>query len=333
MNLPKSPENVGLDITNDTVVLYHDPCLDGFSSAWVVNTWFVQQGFEPVGDTNSMVYAHPATQATVTFTPAQYGGDRLSDEDADDNNVLLVDFSYPRAELEALASVARCVVVWDHHDSASKDLVGFEGAVFDQTMCEALLTHRLLFLDEAPRLLDYINDRDLWRWNLSDSREISNALFSYEKSWARWSILSRQLEHPETRDVLVAEGRGIRRHTELKAREMAATASIMTIGGYEILAAQAMHYKSEVCEILYRNNPEAIVAVWELVDGAVIMSLRTAQANDVSVSFVAKDLVAQGIASSGGGHVKAAGMRLEPYRPEAKALRNPWGDAQRALPE
>ena len=86
------------------VVIYHDPCDDGFASAWV---------------------AQKKWGSGLTMVPANYG-QAIPDEDIlSGKNVLIADFSYPKEELEALAAIASEVVVLDHHKTAAAALGAF----------------------------------------------------------------------------------------------------------------------------------------------------------------------------------------------------------------
>src|SRR5690606_37775449 len=129
--------------------------------------------------------------------------------DVSGRDVLLVDFSYERAVLERMASKARSIVILDHHKSAAEDLAVFAVhdpspgairwvdvprllrelearnrppviAVFDMERSGAGITWDFFFGPRArPWLIDYIEDRDLWRKALPHSDEIIMALSSY----------------------------------------------------------------------------------------------------------------------------------------------------------
>lgn len=82
------------------IVIYHDPCLDGFTAAWAAwRRW-------------------PDAQ----FVGANYGQPA---PDVAGKHVLIVDFSYKAAVLEALGELAASIVVLDHHKTARDDLAPF----------------------------------------------------------------------------------------------------------------------------------------------------------------------------------------------------------------
>jgi oligoribonuclease NrnB/cAMP/cGMP phosphodiesterase (DHH superfamily) len=85
-------------MTKTLCIAHGSSCIDGFAASWVV---------------------HRALQNNVEFVYASYNQDP---PDVKDRDVLIVDFSYPRPILEAMARTARSVLVLDHHKSAAEDL-------------------------------------------------------------------------------------------------------------------------------------------------------------------------------------------------------------------
>jgi len=79
-----------------------------------------------------------------------------------------------------MKSKAASILILDHHKTAMEDLQGFEGAVFDMERSGAMITWNHFFPNlEAPRLIDHIQDRDLWQFKIPRTREVQAAIFSY----------------------------------------------------------------------------------------------------------------------------------------------------------
>lgn len=159
-----------------TLVLYHDNCPDGFTAAWAV--------WRKLGD-------------SAEYRAVNYGQPIPSD--ATDRAVIIVDFSYPRAQLDALADVAKRVSIYDHHKTAQSDLIGWTRGhvVFDMERSGAGIAwdeftadKEALWLGARPRLVSYVEDRDLWRWALEDSREVSEYLFAAPRTFQEWDRLN-----------------------------------------------------------------------------------------------------------------------------------------------
>src|SRR5574341_894351 len=78
------------------VVLYHAECLDGFGSAWAIWKRFPSARYVPVK------HGFPP--------PPGLAG----------RHVVIVDFSYERATLQAIAQEAASLLVLDHHITAQQ---------------------------------------------------------------------------------------------------------------------------------------------------------------------------------------------------------------------
>lgn len=164
------------------ICIYHANCADGFTAAWCVR-W--------------------ALGETVEFIPASYGEEPPEVDGAD---VIIVDFSYKRPAMEKLAASAKSVLVLDHHKTAEADLIALPltqdtwrqhlrcgvrlAALFDMQRSGAQMAWDYFCQGDRPWLVDYIADRDLWRWELAASREVSAVIGSLEHSFQGWDALA-----------------------------------------------------------------------------------------------------------------------------------------------
>lgn len=200
------------------LVLYHDNCPDGFTAAWAV--------WRALGD-------------EAEYRAVNYGQEPPFAEAAG-RRVILVDFSYPRNKLEALADVANRVKVYDHHKTAAEDLRSWTGGqvVFDVERSGAGIAwdefHQgaAVWLGLRPRLVSYVEDRDLWRWALPDSHEVSEYIFSVGRTFAQWDQLSEGLEHYY--EQIVEAGRTLLRAKRVRVEKVCENARWIELGGNEI---------------------------------------------------------------------------------------------------
>jgi oligoribonuclease NrnB/cAMP/cGMP phosphodiesterase (DHH superfamily) len=126
--------------------IYHGNCQDGFGSAWAVR--------HALGD-------------AVEFYPGVYQNEP---PDVTGRDVIMVDFTYKSAVVQKMASTARSILILDHHKSAAADFADFpEGienltAFFDMDRSGAGMAWDHYHPGTPrPKLLDHIEDRDLWR--------------------------------------------------------------------------------------------------------------------------------------------------------------------------
>lgn len=91
-----------------------------------------------------------------------------------DRNVIMADFSVKEELLNKIDKVAKRFIVVDHHKTAREDLEHLPYAMFDMEHSGAVLAWEVFNPDsETPLLFKYIEDRDIWKWELNDAREMS----------------------------------------------------------------------------------------------------------------------------------------------------------------
>ena len=275
------------------ICIYHANCDDGFAAAYAVWKRFGND---------------------VTYIPAQYGEDL---PDVAGKDVLIVDFSYKKPDMEKLASQARRIVVLDHHKTAKEELadfvqlqcvggpfekryadrmIGGVGVCFDMEKSGCRLAWEYCFGDEPmPDWFAAVEDRDLWRFDLTGTKEISIAIRSMPRDFELWDMF--------TAERLANEGVTIRRYVDMIVSNICDTAFVENVAGYDVpVAACSYDFVSEVAHELLHRNPDAPFAacVVRSYDGTTY-SLRSM--NDrMDVSKIAK-------LQGGGGHRNAAGFR------------------------
>jgi hypothetical protein len=293
----------------DFVVLYHGACPDGMTAAWAA--------WKKLGD-------------KAEYVPAFYG--EPCPVDVTGKFVYLLDFSYKRAAMEELISKATLVVVLDHHQTAADELreltiqkdrvLDADGVVrfsptivFDLTKSGARLAWEYFHADEpVPLLVQYAEDRDLWKFALPYSRQIANTLTSYPFTLAAWDQLAGRF--PRWREVfpedeVVADGRTLLRYKQVVTELIAASAVEQDWFGHQVLVANSPVMQSEVAGTLAEGRPFGVV--WFVrAKGIVQYSLRSTPTG-VDVSAIAKQL-------GGGGHTHAAGFE----RPSVRQLGDGW---------
>jgi hypothetical protein len=253
-------------------VLYHANCPDGFGGAWSV--WLAH------GD-------------AVTYCPVSHG--EPPPDLPPDASVLMVDIAFPRDVALALHDRVRELVILDHHKSAQEDLGDLPFTTFDMDRSGAMMGWNYMHPgEEPPPLIRYVQDRDLWRFTLPNSREVTAALGSYPMDFEAW----RRLDV----DHLAREGTAILRFRDQTVQTIVGFARWGEIGGYRVPIVNATAHWSDVGHAMLEKYPEApFVGAWyEDAEETRRWSLRSR--NDFDVSVVAKKL-------GGGGHPQASGFR------------------------
>lgn len=256
------------------LIIYHRNCTDGHTAAWVA--------FNALPGSDADLHA------------AHYGE---PPPDVEGRNVYIVDFSYPRDVLLAMKERTASLVVLDHHKTAAADLEGLDFCTFDMEESGASLTWRHFHGDKPmPKLVQYVRDRDLWRWVLPHSREVSEYIRLREFSVSEWDKLEVTLDADLASAVSI--GCALRRATDKRVREAASKPVPVVIAGVDFRVTNATTDFSEVAGELAKETG-AGAAYFHRKDGRVQFSLRGDERVDV-----AKVAAVFG----GGGHTAAAGF-------------------------
>lgn len=258
-----------------TLVLYHANCPDGFAAAWVY--------WRQLGD-------------KARYVPVAYGD---PPPQVDNEDVVVVDFSYPRQVCVDLARRARSFRVLDHHVSAREALEGLPFFHFDLHRSGAGLAWQDIHGDRPfLRLIECVEDRDLYRWSVEGSEDILHVLDTIPHDFGKWSELAHWLE--EDPDAVRARGRIMRQRFESAAQRLLPHACPVRVGSATGLVVNApMEFADYVGNQLAQKADFGLT--WYLdFRGRVHASWR-------SKGF---DVIPLAAAYGGGGHRRAAGARL-----------------------
>lgn len=294
-------------------VIYHGGCDDGFCSAWVA--------------------AHFLNLTDADLIRASYGSPPPLDELDGVETVYIVDFSYPASDLINLAKHVGRVVVLDHHKTAEAELGRIGDSFpqievhFDMNRSGAGITfdyfdercHHMPGLvtseerDKMQAVVKYVQDRDLWRWALEDSREVSAFIRTLPKTIEGWDVLlDIEMTH-----ILIG-GRAVTSLWERQIEELTRASKwrLCAFKAWDDIAIINICIAapgSEVLNVLCEERPFAVG--WaQNGDGTYYYSLRS-DAGGVDVGILARSIRETGVAFAGGGHARAAGFS-SPCSPE-----------------
>jgi uncharacterized protein len=262
--------------------LYHKNCHDGFCAAWIAKHVWPDADFIPVG-----YYDTPP--------------------DVTDCEVIIADFSFPRAEMLAMKAKAKSLLVFDHHISAQKALMGLDFCEFDMTKSGARLIYDYFrlkkLIDPAtfPQwLVDYTEDRDLWTKRLSSTNEINAAIRSRPYTFEAWDELAAS-----SIIELIQEGRGILKYQEIVIEQHLRHVVEVEINGIKGKGCQCTVSTliSDIGDAILKDKTAPFAAIWcDTTDNRRIYSLRSR--SEFNVSELAASF------PGGGGHKAAAGFTI-----------------------
>jgi oligoribonuclease NrnB/cAMP/cGMP phosphodiesterase (DHH superfamily) len=268
-----------------TICIYHANCADGFGAAWVVRRLCPD----------------------AEFYAAKHGE---SAPETKGKHVVIVDFSYPLDILQDMAAIAVSVLVIDHHKTAQEALASLPyppsrdtkkhrlEAVFDMNRSGAGLTWDFFYPGQPrPALINHIEDRDLWRFQLEGTREVMANLFSHPQCFDVWDEL---IAMPVA--ALRLEGAAIERAQQKELADLLrATQRRMVIAGFEVPAANLPYTKASDAGNMMCAGELFAAIYWDTPTGRSF-SLRSSDGGE-DVSLIARQY-------GGGGHRNAAGFNV-----------------------
>lgn len=263
------------------LVIYHGNCLDGFTAAWVI--WQKHKDWE--------------------FYAAKHGNPPPTN--LENRIIYMVDFSYKRPVIMEMAEKALSIFIIDHHKTAQADLMDLPDNVyvtFDMEHSGARLTWDFFNNDKiVPKMIDYVEDRDLWKFQYPETKAISEYMFGQPYDFTVWEGLYESLEDALAVNGIVHVGQAILDKHAKMTEELCQNKFRYVIGGHEVWTVNLPYnYSSDAGNLLCKGEPFASTYYY---DGeGFVFSLRSEESG-IDVSEIAKQY-------RGGGHKHAAGFKI-----------------------
>lgn len=264
-----------LEPSSVNCVIYHADCTDGFGAAYAA--W-------------KLLGNRAEYHACKHGTPPP---------DVKGKNVVILDFSFDNSTTKKMIEEADGLLVIDHHKSAMVELHDISNTHFDMNKSGAMLAWEWFHPGkESPKFIQYIQDRDLWNWELPYSREFSAAFdmvpFEFEEF--------EKFEDDSVFDDARKRGSFILAYSKTVVKKVCEKASLRKMNEMDVMVVNASHWMSEIGARLAPDCDFAMIWYWDHDEKHTKVSLRAFH-ETVDVSEIAKKF-------GGGGHKKAAGFQL-----------------------
>lgn len=278
-----------MDVQPKIAVLYHNDA-DGFGAAYAC---WCGLGLGP---------------EDVLYLPVQYHRP-VPELPESIEQLFIVDFSYDRETLLQLAERfgEGNLVVIDHHKTAREDLAGLPFVVFDEEKSGAVLTWRAFHGEgtQVPAILNYVQDRDLWKFELPRSKEVNAYIAALPREFEVWHLF--------TLETAIIAGDAIlsfqKNQIDSRLRNVRVMDNFMGTG-YAVPVVNATENMSELGNEMCTAYPAAPFSVSYCDRGDGVRSYSLRSVGEFDVSAVARQF-------GGGGHKNAAGFARQ--MPEAWA--------------
>lgn len=267
---------------NVPLVIYHAACKDGFGAAW----------------------AFSRTGIAAEYFAAQHGTLPPMDKIAG-RVVYMLDFCYKRPEMETVRDKCSALHLLDHHITAMEGMEGFsvgQGSVtFDMNRSGAGLTWDVMHAGTPrPWLIDYVEDRDLWKNALPFTSEVNAYISSLPFDFSSWTEAAAMKFDTAFFQTF---GKAALAKTRQYIAEVSKNALNISFEGFTVPIVNAP--QTDISELLnfMANGVPFSMGWWQTADGRFKYSLRSKEGG-VDVARLAQKY-------GGGGHVRAAGFEAD----------------------
>jgi len=262
---------------NIDTVLYHGPfCHDGFGAAFAA--------WKLLGD-------------KASYIPCTHGD---PPPDVAGKHVAVFDFAFSKAVTLQIKKSAASFVLLDHHKSAKEDLEGEPQCHFEMKKSGARLAWEFFHPGkEVPPLILYVEDRDLWNWQMVKSKEFSTAMETTPMTFDEWD----KLLQPPAVAIHIEKGSYLVNFKSKLCNDVAQKAVKRTWLGKSIYVVNSSLFASEIGNILAMKPDCDFALIWNFDHEKRVYSVsaRSDAPKAVDVSAVAKQY-------GGGGHPCASGF-------------------------
>lgn len=271
------------------LVIYHKGCKDGFGAAWVLWRMFGE---------------------TVDYLGAAYGD---APPDVKGRRVYMVDFSYKRDVLKGMIAVVQRMTILDHHKTAKEDLEGLNEELAHMGIGPAEITFDMKRsgiglawdylhpITPRPDIVNYVEDRDLWQFDLPDSKEINAYLQYLPYDFEAWEAVYNMAPA----EILLLGKEFLRATTDKHNANIDILMSRHLFHGYEQIPFinHPTEGISEVMHFMLERTKAPFCVGWRIRDdGKLSLSFRSVP--DFDCSEIAKRY-------GGGGHKNASGAEIK----------------------
>ena len=225
-----------------TVVMYHGGCPDGFGGAY--SAW------KSLGD-------------HAEYHPVSYG--KPVPENLAGARIYFIDCCYSQEIMDRIVSEAASLTILDHHTGTQAVVESMPNHVFDNNRSGAMIAWNYFHPDvPAPKLLEYVQDDDLFRFALPDTRAVLSYVGIRPFTFEEWEVLVEELEDPKGREDFLHRVRIYGEYFELLAEYATEHVKLVEFEGYEVTFATAhpmKPMKSLVGNLLAKKHPPFTLVV------------------------------------------------------------------------
>lgn len=269
-------KNINIKPEEIDTVIYHKNCSDGFGAAW--SAW-------------------KKLNHKASYIPASYGSCDFI-KLLKNRTIAVLDFSFSEEEINLMLGNCNRICIIDHHKTALR-IQHLENVHLDMNQSGAVLAWKYFNPKEpVPTFLKYIQDRDLWKWQMPESKEFSTYFQNVPKKFESYSSF---LDKKEIKNA-IKKGKTLLEYQAKIVQSISSRSKKLKYKNYNLKIVNSSIFQSEIGDHLSSDSDAALIWYTNYNAKKNIASLRSK--NDIDVSILAQDF-------GGGGHKNASGFSFD----------------------
>ena len=261
----------------DTILFYHGNCPDGFGSAYAF--------WKKYGD-------------SIDYQAVSHGDDI---PDVTGRKVFFADIAMCREITLRVADQAKEITILDHHVSRYDELKDLPYFNYSDSKSGAGMSWEFCHPDKKiPLVIEYVQDRDIWKWGLDFGKEILSVLDSTPFTFQDWDRFESLIQANFM--SIVRQGGAILKYCETLMSRIKRDQHTLVIKGHTVPAINTPFFRSELLAELCIGHPFS--AGYHYNGEHFIFSLRSYE-EGLDVAEIAS------LFPDGGGHRNASGFKIK----------------------
>jgi len=275
----------------DTVILFHSYCPDGFGGAWAAREKFGKK----------------ADYIAIRHHEVPPLG-------LDNKDVYMIDIVYPEKDVKQLIKKTKSFTVLDHHVTTKDVVEAVPNHVYDIDHSGAVLAWEYFFPEkETPLYLKYIEDIDLWKFELPRAEDFLAFSATIPFDFEKWDKVVEEFEDEKKRNSFLDRGKNLLEYQNKLIGEVIEIGEEADFDGHSSLVVNSSVLQSQLGNAIIKKGYD-IGVVWAHSNDVIRVSLRSSKDGDVNVGEIAQKY-------GGGGHKSAAGFVIKeegkfPWQPK-----------------
>jgi oligoribonuclease NrnB/cAMP/cGMP phosphodiesterase (DHH superfamily) len=245
----------------------------------------------------------------ATYLRMQYGQEFPVKELKPQDEIYILDFSWPVDILDKVNDQVRQLIVIDHHDDKDEEFVSRGYVIHDLSKSAAILAWEYFNPNQRPpRALLLIQDYDLWQFNYVETRAFEYGLKATKELKTVADRHRAFVKTSATMEKIIAQGSVIKNEVDnyidyfLKSRNF----KVSTFQGWRVAVLNTTTHRNELSERLYLDPDLGLdfVLCWSIKDeDRFVVSMRGKKGRCPNLVQIAKQY-------GGGGHPQAAAFNI-----------------------